>query len=383
MPTKTNNSTQNSKDTPYQKLTPLEKDLSECARNHKFVLLYGKDTIGRKELVYKVHKMAIELNAQETAQAIEDGKEMPEKSSPMGSLLIRSFINRNYVDCGAMNIEGICEEINKGITNTLISPYDNPEPQIYDSYPKDYRLFLDSDYLMCVRFFDNLACQHEDFAGYSKLAKIIKEHKKSNSEPLPDGTRRSKYVWLVVYTYNFDSLPLYFREQFREISLEKQVTQDTHVITFPITSGAKVSDIEMVIIDEQTVRITFQDQSKLFNFAQMGFLDRKTGNPNKLWVELALYEGGNGITDQKISERINDTLQAFFVTKQKLLNRKETFFKIRKQTTSRNKTPRQGKSRDCTSCNKKHKNYCSVCKEETEKCQVCHDKEYESFHMKS
>lgn len=147
------------------------------------------------------------------------------------------------------------------------------------------------------------------------------------------------------------------------------------VIHFPLPLGAKVSNIEMCFLDNEmeTVRITIQSQSQVFHFAQMGFLDKRKGTANCLWGELAIYLGGTGIANQKNSERINDTLQAFFETEQKLLNKRETFFKISKQTTSKNKIASQGKARECPSCYDRHNHFCKICKEESAHCQECHD----------
>lgn len=187
---------------------------------------------------------------------------------------------------------------------------------------------------------------------------------------------------LIVSTPNKDSVPIEFIGLCETIYLETPQKQGkaNAVIHFPLPPLAKVIDIKMDFLDEQTVRITIQDESKVFNFAQMGFLNGKSGKPNKLWDQLLIYVGGNGITDQKDSERINDTLQAFFKTEQKLLNRNETFFKISKQTISNNKITQQGKERECPSCHERHKSFCKVCKEDTEHCQECHDELYKNTH---
>ncbi len=161
------------------------------------------------------------------------------------------------------------------------------------------------------------------------------------------------------------------------------VNEPQAIATFPLPSGTTVGDIEMKFLDELTVRIQIMKQSEVFNFAQLGFLDSKTGKPNKLWTALAVYAGGNGITNQKDSERINKTLQAFFRTKQKLLTRIETFFKISMQTatafrpspiaTSEKKTTSQSKMRPCPTCQDRHTYFCKICKEDSEHCQECHD----------
>lgn len=264
------------------------------------------------------------------------------------------------------------------------------------------------EHISQMRFRTVLLLRGLEKASFTLLIPIVRKIEKiiyNDDIPKPlviEGERTSsgnpmtipcdEFGTLIINTNSQNILPEYIRKHFEVISLESgnptgQATPEpqdaagrpqerckTNGVTIcPIPSGATVDDIEMVFLDDKTVRVTIKNQSAMYNFAQIGFMDKNTGNPNKLWSELTIYAGGNGITNQKDSERINNILQAFFKTKQRLLNRKVPFFKIRNQTTTRNKIPPQVKPRECPSCQERHKHFCKECDEETEHCQECHN----------
>ncbi len=66
--------------------------------------------------------------------------------------------------------------------------------------------------------------------------------------------------------------------------------QSVPLTIFPTPKGASWQDITIQFIDGHTVRVTCQYNdttvSRLYNFTQMGMVDRRTGSPNKQWALL-------------------------------------------------------------------------------------------------
>ncbi|NUO10377.1 MAG: hypothetical protein HUU08_17245 [Candidatus Brocadia sp.] len=160
---------------------------------------------------------------------------------------------------------------------------------------------------------------------------------------------------------------------------EKQaVTQESKNITFPLPSGAKISDIKIVFLDEQTVKVIIKEQSRVFNFAETGFSHKQNGKPTTLWDAMLAYVNGD-VFRHKQGERINDILQKFFVTDKDLIRANQPLFNICKKTKQIQK-PHNIPSKICPICNKQHRHYCRICDDEQEHCEECHDGLYEEAH---
>ena len=153
------------------KLSPIEKELLECCKNHQPVLLYGDDEIGRNNLLQNVHK-STELTVKRVNLA------------GFGSSKIYNLL--------AYQFQGDPREATPSdYLDEIIFPYG------------------EGCFYCCtgLLFLDNLICNDEYYPIYHKLAAHIHEGCTS-------------YKWLVAYTDNPDCLPPYFKEQFKLVSID-------------------------------------------------------------------------------------------------------------------------------------------------------------------
>lgn len=204
---------------------------------------------------------------------------------------------------------------------------------------------------------------------------------------------------LIITTFsNKDELPKYFTNLFEVISLEPEMQGQGNgqgitgsisrsVNTFPIPPTAKVSDIKMVFMDEENIRITIEGESKTFNCSQMGFSKKTNNLPLAEWdtfLEYAEYNGSLRKVDrkkQKHSERIKGKLKEFFQTDKDLIVSHQTVFKISKKETS-SKKPAHIHPTECLVCKETHSHYCHVCEDVTDHCKECHNELYAETHKK-
>ncbi len=103
-------------------------------------------------------------------------------------------------------------------------------------------------------------------------------------------------------------------------------SQPVPLTIFPTPKGASWQDITIQFIDGHTVRVTCQHDditvSRVYNFTQMGMVDRRTGSPNRQWVLLAGFaeEGGRftwhnsraNTRQKQQKQELKRVLQAFF-----------------------------------------------------------------------
>ncbi|UJS16901.1 MAG: hypothetical protein L3J17_13435 [Candidatus Jettenia sp.] len=353
-------------------LTPIEVKLLEAARSGQSVLLYGKDSIGRKELILKIHKQAICLDE---TKRLTYTKELLEK---VDQGLIENTISRKskayYVNCGTMNGNEIYETIKNIYTGILPS-----NVEISDAFTTNPLPELSLENLRKLYFLDNTYCDsqtNQDFLNSAGIAKST------------DGK------WLVIYTYDIDKLPQYFREQFQEISLESTPEMQgngqrlPHMVnTFPMPPGANINDIKMCLLDDENIRIDVKEESKTFHYAQMGLSAKTNNRPLAAWDALQDYAEYNGNLHkvdnarQKRSERLNKLLKSFFQTDKDLIVSNQTLFKISKRKAS-SKKPVHIQLTECPVCKKNHRHYCYVCEDTTNHCQECHDGIYTEAHNK-
>ena len=153
------------------KLSPIEKELLECCKNHQPVLLCGNDEIDRKDLLQNVHK---------------------------STKLTWDHVNLAWDDTSY-------------IYNSLAYQFQgNPLEATPSDYLDDTISPHDEGYFYCctgILFLDNLLCNAENRSVYHRLAAHIE-----------DGN--TSYKWLVVYAEKLEGLPQYFREQFKLIYLD-------------------------------------------------------------------------------------------------------------------------------------------------------------------
>lgn len=214
----------------------IKNQLLKCAERGTPVLLYGKDdtTDGRKNLIYEIHKRALQTDA---PIYTEDPKVPPVPQEAFRSL-IKKCTEQTYIDCGYMD----GAEIKEAVENVYCDPSRLTPTRI--SYP-----FADSpevprvnkDYIRRLFFLDNVSCNSQDEQYFKSAGKILKEECEK---------------WIVVYAYNLESLHPYFRDQFEPISLEPEkqtAPQDMpkeQVSTFPIPSGTQKHEGERKDINE-------------------------------------------------------------------------------------------------------------------------------------
>lgn len=90
-----------------QELTPIWNQLLACARIRKPVLLYGNDTIGRKNLIYEINKRAMEPELSiHTKNPSESDGFMKSLDDMAFNLMYRSTV-QYYIDCMTMDGKAI------------------------------------------------------------------------------------------------------------------------------------------------------------------------------------------------------------------------------------------------------------------------------------
>lgn len=182
----------------------------------------------------------------------------------------RSWIHR---DCKDMNGKKVYEhlviggrwteikldiEANRGsIKETINFCYnkDSLEVPIHGSYLFDFKGTL---------FIDNLHCYHElDRKYYQKLAKIIKEQKIEEDDPIFKGypqiniPNEVSVNWLVVYAKDFESFHQDFIKQFELFSLAREGTKLERRTDLPVTPE-KLKSVETTLsYDKTTGRFSF------------------------------------------------------------------------------------------------------------------------------
>ena len=209
-----------SKESVNKKYSSLENKLLEYARNHQPVLLYGKDTFGREDLIRNVHLenggIDYSWESVESSDAgfknDEDMKKLIDGGWGAGDNFATTPRTWICIDCSVMN--------GKEIFETLTYSYQ------YFSESNDY--YSDrvarrgkskpswSPYInrKSLVFVNNLHCKsgdNDDKYYYEKLASIIETRRNDN----PDSG-------FVVYTYNPNPFPPYFLEQFSLVSLDSE-----------------------------------------------------------------------------------------------------------------------------------------------------------------
>ncbi len=220
-----------------QVLTPIEKELLECARRGQPVLLYGKDTIGREDLIRKVHINNGGIDA--SWEHVEGGGQFKSEKDMVNEVQktiqdhIKEYelllIQNNWkttsrtwihVDCDVLNGEGVYEKLTYGYSySILLMKYYYSDSLDAQDFLKGGSWFNWYPYVMRsgLLFINNLNCKlgdEEDTYYYKKLAIVIEKRKKNDP---------ASGNWLVAYTYNPNDIPDQFRNQFVNISLDSEV----------------------------------------------------------------------------------------------------------------------------------------------------------------
>jgi len=91
---------------------------------------------------------------------------------------------------------------------------------------------------------------------------------------------------------------------------------------FPTPPGAVWEEVSIRFRDGHTVSAKVRDAKGVFNYTEMGMVDRKSGNPTVQWQLLRAFADGHGLLDwarrgadrknQKRREKLARNLRAFF-----------------------------------------------------------------------
>lgn len=208
--------------TTNQKLSPIEKELLECAKQCQPVLLFGEDSIGRKDLIVKIHEMngGIDKTAEKFYRVGNGEKLFPynkEKFEPLQKkdekityCLSSTPETRQDIDCRSMS----GEEVYKKLVSSEIKQNDM---YVYMGKVPKGLLFAYKGSI----FLNNLKCKNDkDDDYYSRLSKIIEEGKTKKYVE-----NNTTYTWLVVYADKPNNFPNDFLEQFVPISLHGEVEE--------------------------------------------------------------------------------------------------------------------------------------------------------------
>jgi hypothetical protein len=103
---------------------------------------------------------------------------------------------------------------------------------------------------------------------------------------------------------------------------EAQPRSGVALETFPTPPGARWEDVKIQFKDGHTVSISIGDKNGIYNYTQMGMVNRKNGNTTKQWTLLEGFASGHGTmtwqhsaahrSNQKRREVLAKNLQKFF-----------------------------------------------------------------------
>lgn len=317
MPTKKNNPAKED-----QKLSSIEDQLLECAKSHTPVLLYGKDTIGRKEVFFKIHELNGGVCESNEAFLYNDNFD------PSGNPVLR-----NYEPSPSPEKERIrwtdktCGYIDYGRTTG--------SKELKSSLNKRFARFV--AYYGGALFVDRFYVDKNDPEDI-KFAHLIADSIKHDVDK--SGREPGCIKWLVIYVETSNSLPDYFREQFAEVCLEPekqdkvidtpQIKPRQDFVPFPTPAGTQWNDVTISFIDKENVKISIKNKVKAVtkSYAEMGFKGKskrkEEGKTSVLWGvfrEIAQLQGR--LADYPSKEQ-NKTKKAISDLRKKLTS----YFKI-------------------------------------------------------
>ncbi len=280
-----------------QVLTPIEKELLECARRGQPVLLYGKDTIGREDLIRKVHINNGGIDA--SWEHVEGGGQFKSEKDMVNEVQktiqdhIKEYelllIQNNWkttsrtwihVDCDVLNGEGVYEKLTYGYSySILLMKYYYSDSLDAQDFLKGGSWFNWYPYVMRsgLLFINNLNCKlgdEEDTYYYKKLAIVIEKRKKNDP---------ASGNWLVAYTYNPNDIPDQFRNQFVNISLDSEVKKIR-----------KVKKEKIVSFDDVKLEISADNTGHALDEA---FVSVNKGKREKLDLDSRFIEGLHSLAE--------------------------------------------------------------------------------------
>ena len=327
------------------KLSHIENELLEYAKKGQPVLLYGKDTIRRKDLILKIHKMNGGIDASfeyaffgdrmSTEKEIGEIEEkFYEKLQKEGSIDTEEKIINfriefdrakqacakstkrtwDYVDFGDSDGKEIFEALVKNTGESSVQKEIDEEKKADDENRKNNLIVIrrkNKGYLFKrngTLFVDNIsytAGNNNDEKHYLKLAKIIKNRHHS--------IQSTTFNWLVVYTPDLEKPPpslAYFREQFEPVSLGPEKKQDTPYTT-PGRKDTPKTEINSDLFLENNHHLKILNNNKFIklteNLAELVRFMARRDKENKgldLTEILCFHYGNDVINKMTLSKRI-------------------------------------------------------------------------------
>lgn len=345
---------------PIKSTEEIKAELLEHYKNQQPVLLYGKDNVGRLDLVLEVHegnggviypveyiksekepdskifineigkqlKIALHGERNKKTTLITGAKRVGNPSlrkKPMNIQMIAEIENKvqlrfkstdkNFreIDCEPYNGgEAVYDYLTQNTLLANIPIFNNPSLHvpINESFLFGFKGVLFLNNLYKYKNTNN----KRDLNCYRLLGGIIKERKLVS--PITKEQFNVAFRWLVIYADVDDPkkiFPSKFRKQFVEIRLDddgiKQEGGEGEVKTkeatpFPTPQDAKWSDVEITFVDSEYVNIKVKDNIKSgVHYSQMGFKHATAPKEIKLWKTLRLFAIANGIIIPKFGTK--------------------------------------------------------------------------------
>jgi hypothetical protein len=246
-------------------LSLLEKKLLGFAESGKHVLLYGKDTHGRKGLIEKIH--VLNGGVLSTWEYVGEEKGIESRDDLIAeaenacinndreraALILSNYLiterSYEYIDFGFMSADSVFVGLNNTNNRNIVFNYEPMAMKNFDKSFSSYQYYVDGPISSRgLLFIDNLQCnssRSEDHSCYKKIAILIERDRKYD---------KKKNNWLIAYTYDPKIFPPYFLDQFEMVSLnrndyevkeqkEKIVIETTNVI-----AESREGHVEKVIV---------------------------------------------------------------------------------------------------------------------------------------
>lgn len=131
-------------------------------------------------------------------------------------------------------------------------------------------------------------------------------------------------------------------EELEEIKSDLKDIKDSKKVkvvreSYPLPEGATWEKLYIKFVDGHTVKVRYEDlPQKTFDYKDMGFLDRKTNNPDNKWgFILRLAENNGRITNLRYNKKFNRN------TKYEVCKRLKNFFRI-EESPINNYTKKEG-----------------------------------------
>jgi hypothetical protein len=221
-------------------LPPIVIGLLALKKAGQPVLLHGRDTYGREDLIKKVHLLSGGIDASWKYQGqdeninnnddleneIRKAEEIQDHERVEELLLNSNDTARTYrhVDCGDFQSgDEVFKELSYFEYKVSVGngKIDGSFVEVFPLDESDYAQFINKMYVESgtkelmwrkgLLFIDNLECEHKDDKGYIKLGKNVEKRRFYDAKA---GN------WLVVYAYEYERFPQYFIDHFELVSLD-------------------------------------------------------------------------------------------------------------------------------------------------------------------